>query len=258
VRQHAREAGYPALMNAAKATVQRILDAQDLQPHKIKYYLERRDPNFMPKMKQVLLVYQEVALQNGNRQQGSTPLAITVSVDEKPGVQAIGNTAPDLPPVAGGYPTGARDHEYIRYGTCSILAALDLHDGHLTARVEERHRSVEFIALLKDLDARYPSECTIRLILHNHSSHISKETRAYLATRPNRFKYVLTPTHGSWLNIVETLFGKMTRTFLKGIRVQSKAELKERILLGIAEIDEMPVVHRWKAFEALDEMAETA
>src|ERR1039457_975976 len=74
------------------------------------------------------------------------------------------------------------------------------------------HRSVEFIALLQDLDAHYPPECTIRLILDNHSSHISKETRAYLATRPNRFKYVLTPTHGSWLNIVETLFGKMTRT----------------------------------------------
>ena len=88
--------------------------------------------------------------------------------------------------------------------------------------------------------------------MDNHSSHISKETRAYLATRPNRFKYVLTPTHGSWLNIVETLFGKMTRTFLKGIRVGSKQELKERILLGIAEINEMPVVHRWKAFEALE------
>src|ERR1017187_7193162 len=103
----------------------------------------------------------------------------------------------------------------------------------------------------QDLDAHYPPECTIRLILDNHSAHISKETRAYLATRPNRFKYVLTPTHGSWLNIVETLFGKMTRTFLRQIRVQSRAELKERILLGIAEINEMPVIHRWKKFEAL-------
>src|SRR5438067_2409568 len=93
----------------------------------------------------------------------------------------------------------------------------------MQARIEARHRSVEFIASLKDLDAHYPSESTIRLILDNHSSHISKETRAYLSTRPNRFKYVLTPTHGSWLNIVETLFGKMTRTFLRKIRVQSKA-----------------------------------
>ena len=79
-----------------------------------------------------------------------------------------------------------------------------------------------------------------------------------MATRPNRFKYALTPTHGSWLNIVETLFGKMTRTFLRQIRVQSRAELKERILLGIAEINEMPVVHRWKAFELLEATSEAA
>jgi transposase len=204
-------------------------------------------------MKDVLLVYQEVALQNEAVSNGAPlPVVITVSVDEKPGVQALGNTAPDLAPVAGKYPTVARDHEYIRYGTWSILAALDLHNGHVTAHVEERHRSVEFIALLRDLDAHYPPDCTIRLVLDNHSSHISKETRGYLATRPNRFKYVLTPTHGSWLNIVETLFGKMTRTFLRQIRVGSRNELKERILVGIAEINEMPVVHRWKAFEALE------
>lgn len=253
VRQHAVQAGYPVLAKAAKATVQRILDAQTLRPHKVTYYLERRDPNFLSKMKDVLVVYQEVALQNEAVLNGaSQPLVITVSVDEKPGVQAIGNTAPDLPPVAGKYPTVARDHEYIRYGTWSILAALDLHDGHVTARVEERHRSVEFIALLKDLDAHYPADSTIRVVLDNHSCHISKETRAYLKTRPNRFKYVLTPTHGSWLNIVETLFGKMTRTFLKQIRVGSRKELRERILLGIAEINEMPVVHRWKAFAALE------
>ncbi len=253
VRQHAVSAGYPALAKAAKATVQRILDAQPLRPHKIQYYLERRDPNFLAKMREVLLVYQEVAFQNEAARNGAPqPIVITVSVDEKPGVQAIGNTAPDLPPVAGKYPTLARDHEYIRYGTWSILAGLDLQNGHITARVEARHRSVEFIALLKDLDAHYAPGCTIRLILDNHSAHISKETRAFLATRPNRFKYVLTPTHGSWLNIVETLFGKMTRTFLRGIRVQSRAELKARILLGIAEINEMPVVHRWKAFEALE------
>src|SRR6266851_677876 len=181
VRLHAVEAGYPALAKAAKATVQRILDAQTLQPHKVKYYMERRDPDFLSKMKNVLLVYQEVALQNEAVQKGAPhPLVITVSVDEKPGVQAIGNTSPDWPPVAGKYPTVARDSEYIRLGTWSILAGLDLHDGHVTARVEARHRSVEFIALLKDLDAHYPSESTIRLILDNHSSHISKETRDYL------------------------------------------------------------------------------
>lgn len=249
VRKHAVEAGYPSLARAAKATVHRILAEQPLHPEKVRYYLERRDPDFEARMREILLVYQEIALQNRNG--GLMPVVVTVSVDEKPGLQAIANTAPDLPPVPGRHPAMGRDHEYKRLGTCSILAALDLHTGHVTARVERRHRSREFIALLKDLDNSYPAACIIRLILDNHSAHISKETQGFLVTRPNRFQYVLTPKHGSWLNIVETLFGKMTRTFLRHIRVQSWEELHDRILKGIAEINADPVVHRWKKFEAL-------
>ena len=253
VRQQASAAGHPSLARAAKSTVQRILDEQHLQPHKVKYYLERRDPEFELKMKEVLLVYREVMLQNQAPPPppGEEPAIITVSIDEKPGVQAIENTAPDLPPVAQKHPAVGRDHEYKRHGTLSILASLDLQDGHVVARVEARHRSREFVALLKELDAYYPSELTIRVILDNHSAHISKETRAYLASRPNRFTYVHTPKHGSWLNLVETLFGKMAHTFLRQIRVKSKAELRERILLGIAEINASPVVPRWKTFDLL-------
>jgi len=252
VRREAMQAGHPSLSRAAKATVQRILAEQPLHPERVRYYLEKRDPAFEVRMKDVLLVYQEVALQNeAQRGAEGRPTIITVSVDEKPGLQAIANTAADLPPVPGKHPDVGRDHEYKRLGTCSILAALDLHEGHVTARVERRHRSREFIALLKDLDQYYPTGCTIRIILDNHSAHISKETRTFLASRPNRFQYVLTPKHGSWLNIVETLFGKMARTFLRHIRVQSWEELRQRILLGIAEINAAPVVHRWKKFDAL-------
>jgi hypothetical protein len=125
----------------------------------VEYYLERRDPDFEAKMREVLLFYQEVAL--GNQNGGLAPLVITLSVDEKPGLQAIENTAPDLPPVPGRHASLGRDHEYKRLGTCSILAALDLHSGHVTGRVERRHRSCEFIALLKDLDDYYPAGCTI-------------------------------------------------------------------------------------------------
>ena len=164
-------------------------------------------------------------------------------------MQAIGNTALDLPPVPGQHPAVGRDYEYKRHGTLSILASLDLHDGHVVARVEDRHRSREFIALLNDVDAYFPPHLIIRVILDNHSAHISKETRTYLASRPNRFRYVHTPKHGSWLNLVETLFGKMSHTFLRQIRVGSKAELKTRILQGIAEINAAPVVHRWKKFD---------
>ena len=87
--------------------------------------------------------------------------------------------------------------------------------------------------------------------MDNHSAHISKETMAYLATRPNRFVYIHTPKHGSWLNLVETLFGKMARSFLRHIRVRSIEELKDRILRGVAEINAAPVIHRWKKFDLL-------
>ncbi len=279
VRQRATEAGHASLVRAGKATVQRILAEHTLRPHKVKYYLERRDPEFERKMREVLLVYREVSLAHpaGRRR------TYTVSVDEKPGVQALANVAPDpglaaagearpsrcdggrdsgrrrvqgdLPPVAGRHAEIGRDYEYKRLGTASILAALDLHDGHVLVRVERRHRSREFILLLKELDAYYPAEATIRVILDNHSAHVSKETRAFLASKPNRFLYVHTPTHASWLNLVESLFGKMARTFLRHIRVESWDELKARILKGVAEMNDQPVIFRWKKFDLIDAAA---
>lgn len=255
VRKHAVREGHPGLARAAKATIQRILAEQELQPHRVHYYLERRDPDFEAKMQEVLLVYREVATAPaaGLKTAEGQPL-YTVSVDEKPGVQALATTAPDLPPVPGRHPTQGRDHEYRRLGTASILAALDLQDGHVTARVERRHRSREFIQLLEDLDVHYPPVAVIRLVLDNHSAHISRETRRYLASKPNRFRYVHTPKHGSWLNLAETLFGKMAHTFLRQIRVQSWQELHDRILKGVAEINAAPVIHRWKKFDALDKL----
>jgi transposase len=248
-RKYGPEAGHDCLKKAVKATVQRILDNHPIRPHKMAYYLERRDPDFEQKMIDILCVYKEVNLQNETTGPYEILPVITVSVDEKPGVQAIRNIAPDLMPVPGKQSRIMRDYEYKRLGTLSILAALDLHDGHVIAQVHDKHRSSEFISLLKEMDAYYPEESVIRIILDNHSAHISKETMKYLASRPGRFLYVHTPTHGSWLNLVETLFGKMARTFLKHIRVDSKQELKERILLGIREINSSPVVHRWKKFD---------
>ncbi len=251
-RKSAPEEGHPCLQKAAKATIQRILKEHSLQPHKMKYYLEKRDPDFEEKMKHVLCVYKEVKLQNES-QEAESPKTITISADEKPGVQAIKNSAPDLlPDHEKGYKQLRRDYEYKRLGTLSILAGLDLHTGEVIAQVHDRHRSREFIQFLKAIDAKYPKDCTIRIILDNHSSHISKETMIYLATMPNRFVYVHTPKHGSWLNLVESLFSKMARTFLKYIRVESKNELKERILKWIEEVNEMPVVYSWKKFEAIE------
>ncbi len=249
-REHAPSAGHVALSRAAKATVWRILSENEIRPHKINYYLERRDPDFELKMREVLVVYQQVNLQNDQESCADTPPAvITVSVDEKPGVQAIKNIAPDLPPKPKQHPRVGRDYEYKRLGTVSILAALDLHSGKILAQVHDRHRSREFIELLKELDAYYPKASTIRIVLDNHSAHVSKETMKYLASRPGRFVYVHTPKHGSWLNLIESAFSKMARSFLRHIRVSSKDELKQRILKGIDEINDNPVVFRWKKFE---------
>jgi transposase len=245
-REHAPASGYECLSKAVKATIYRILKSHPIQPHKMNYYLEKRDPEFEKKMEEVLIVYNEVNIQN---EKGEETDVVTVSIDEKPGVQAIKNIAPDLPPKPGKSKTWSRDYEYKRLGTLSILAALDLHDGHVTAQVHKRHRSEEFIELLKEIDSYYPKNKTIRIILDNHSSHISKKTMAFLKSRPNRFNYVHTPKHGSWLNLVETLFGKMARTFLKNIRVDSITELKQRIITGIDEINKNPVIHRWSKFE---------
>lgn len=239
---------FSSLSKIVKSTVHSILKENELQPHKLTYYLEKRDPEFEKKMYEVLMVYKEVNLIGEGKLSSSI---VTVSVDEKPGVQAIQNTAADLPAVTKKYARIARDYEYKRLGTVSILAALDLHDGHVICNVEDRHRSSEFVKLLQAIDDYYPKENKIRVLLDNHSAHISKETMAYLKTRPNRFIYVHTPKHGSWLNLVETLFSKMSRSFLKHIRVNSIVELKERILKGINEINENPVVHKWGKFEEL-------
>jgi transposase len=99
---------------------------------------------------------------------------------------------------------------------------------------------VDFIALLGNLDAEYPVQARIRLLLDNHSAHISKETKAYLSLHPQRFEFVFTPKHGSWLNVVETMFSKMARTMLRGIRVASKQELIDRIHLYFAEVNSRP------------------
>ena len=218
-------AGHACLTHIVQGTVYKILAAHAIKPQKVRYYLERRDEAFETKMAEVLCVYREVAILKES-ESAPADLAI-ISYDEKPGIQAIGNTAPDLPPQPGTHPTFARDHEYKRHGTLSLLAGIDLLTGRVHARVEDRHRSREFVAFLRQLDAAYPADTAIRLILDNHSAHISKETKAWVATQPEgRFAFVFTPKHGSWLNLIEGFFSKLARSMLRHIRVASKDELR--------------------------------
>jgi transposase len=247
VRRDCLKSGHPSLSRLSRGTVSKILTRSEVKPHKIQYYLERRDPEFDLKMAQVLLTYKEVEMIRASDPKDKEASYVAVlSYDERPGIQAIQNVAADLPPVPGKHPSIGRDYEYKRHGVVSLLAAIDLLSGHVHGDVQDRHRSAEFTDFLKKLDYVYAPDIKIRMILDNHSSHISKETKRYLATVPNRFEFIFTPTHGSWLNIIETFFSKATRSFLRALRVKSKSELKERILQYIDEVNQMPVIFKWK------------
>jgi len=246
-REHGPAIGHDCLARLVQGTVCKILGREEIKPHKVRYYLERRDADFEQKMAKVLCVYRQVQVMKkaAKSKKLGKPVAI-VSYDEKPGIQAIATTAPDLPPEPGVHATFARDHEYKRHGTLSLLAGIDLLTGKVHALVRDRHRSREFIEFLKLLDAAYPAGTAIKLILDNHSAHISRETRAWIDTRPvRRFDFTFTPKHGSWLNLVEGFFSKFARSVLRHIRVASKLELKQRIMAGINDVNRHPVVHTW-------------
>jgi transposase len=248
IRRHCVAAGHPALQKLSRSKLHKILSQGELRPHKVRYYVERRDPAFEIKMANVLHVYKEVELVNEYRRGKTGPQRgmVTISYDEKPGIQALAVTTPDRPPVVGQHPSHLRDYEYKRLGTVSLLAGLDLHSGRIIETISDTHKSADFIAFLKKLDAAYAETQKIRLVLDNHSAHISKETRSYLDTVPQRFVFVFTPKHGSWLNLIENQFSKMARTMLREIRVTSKQELIDRIHQYFEEINADTVVFRWK------------
>ena len=249
IQEHAEEAGYPRLKTVTKPWLQKYLKKMDIKPFKIKYYLERKDPEFENKMHNVLVVYKQVEMQFDDNGDIIIPesghLKHTISYDEKLGIQAIANKYADHRPTEK-HGFVRRDYEYIRLGTLSLLAGIDLLTGEAIPFISESHKSADFIEFLKILDKKYPEGDTIRLILDNHSAHTSKETKRFLSTLPeSRFEFVFTPTHSSWLNMIESFFSKMTKQMLKGIRVNSKEELADRIYRYFDEINAEPIVYHW-------------
>ena len=248
INKTAEAAGYTRLSTIQKSTVNTILDKADIKPHKITYYCENRDPDFDSKMHNVLLVYKQLEMQfneSGELTVSDDSPVHVLSYDEKPGIQAIATTSDDLMPDER-HPTISRDYEYKRLGTLSLLAAIDLQTGEAIPLVRDRHSSREYIEFLKLLDDKYQKGDKIRIVLDNLKVHTSEATRKYLATVPGRFEFVFSPKHGSWLNMVEGFFSKMTRQMLKGIRVKSKEEFTNRIYNYFAEINEEPIVFHWK------------
>ena len=256
INRFAEESGHIRLATISQSKVRTILEEADIKPNKIKYYCENRDSDFDQKMHNVLLVYKQLSMQfdeNGKLLpfDEDSEIVHVLSYDEKPGIQAIATTSEDLYPDEN-HSTFNRDYEYKRLGTVSLLAGIDLQTGEAIPLVSDTHNSSDYINFLKLLDSKYPKEDKIHLILDNLKVHTSDETRKYLATVPGRFEFVFTPKHGSWLNLIEGFFSKLTRQSLRGIRVKSKEELIARIYKYFDEVNESPVVYHWK--NKLDEI----
>ena len=252
IRTVAEQEGHPRMATVAESTIRKILQNARIKPFQVSYYCERRDPEFDSKMHDVLVIYKQVEMQfdqDGNLLPFEGQPVHTLSYDEKPGIQAIQTTSEDLPPKPDSDSrmegTFLRDYEYKRLGTLSLLAAIDLLSGEAIAHVSETHKSSDFVEFLKKLDEKYPNGDKIRIVLDNHSAHTSRETQEYLNTVPGRFEFVFTPKHGSWLNMIEGFFGKMTKQMLTGIRVNSKEELEDRIYKYFDEINKVPVPYKW-------------
>lgn len=248
IRAHAREAGYERLSTITESGVYKILDKSNIKPFRIQYYCERRDPDFDQKMHNILLVYKQLSLQFDKDGKllpfEDGQITHVLSYDEKPGIQAVANVADDLMPNES---NGVikRDYEYKRLGTVSLLAGIDLQAGEAIPLVKRTHNSDDYIEFLKILDAKYPKGDKIRLVLDNLKVHRSEKVQEYISSVPDRFEFVFTPKHASWLNLVEGFFSKMTRQMLKGIRVDTKDELVARIYKYFEEINEEPVAYKW-------------
>ena len=315
LRENAEKLGFSSLSTICATTAYKILKESDVQPWRVQYYCEKRDPDFDNKMNNVLALYNVISQQFTwdltkkvwhFTPDGQLQGIHVLTLDEKPGIQALSSTSTVQNPVpvvstgsatesqvaAGSLPaltlhrrssftlreydpklyipkkrtpkrvayslgtgfvrsrrslrrTKKRDYEYKRHGTVSLIGAMDLMTGHVFGDVTKSHNSEAYISFLMKIDAYYPKEDKIIIVLDNLKVHSSKSTRAYLATVPGRFEFLFTPKHGSWLNMIEGFFGKFSRQLLRGINASSTDELTSRILKYLDQVNENPVVHHW-------------
>jgi transposase len=196
--------------------VGRILAGLDLAAHRVRGWLNRRqDEQFWTQAAAVCDVYLR-----------PEPDTMVICIDEKTGIQAKYRTYPELPPAPGR--PARREFEYVRNGTVSIIAALQVATGQVVVEPIERNDSVTFIDFLHRLDQCVDPRLKIHLVMDNGSSHTSRATRAWFAAHP-RITVTYTPKHASWLDMAELWFSVLTRALLRRGEFTSRAELAEKI-----------------------------
>jgi transposase len=215
----------------SQSSVARIWRAFRLQPHRSETFKLSRDPLFIEKLRDIVGLYL-----------APPEHALVLCVDEKSQIQALDRTQPLLPMRPG--QVERRTHDYVRHGTTSLFAALDVQSGHVIGRCHRRHRAIEFRKFLDAIDAAVPTDLDIHLIVDNYATHKTALIRQWLAKRP-RYHMHFTPTGASWLNQVERWFALLTQKQIRRGAHRSTRALEAAIMQYIAIGSENPKPFVW-------------
>ena len=199
----------------SKSTVQRWFDLFGVQPHRQRHFKLSNDPFFIEKVRDIVGLYLN-----------PPDHAVVLCVDEKSQIQALQRTQPMLP-MGLGYVEGVT-HDYVRHGTATLFAALDVATGEVLTQCKRRHRHQEFLAFLRHIDASVPKTLDVHLIVDNYATHKHAKVKAWLAQRP-RYTLHYTPTYASWINQVERWFGLITQQAIRRGSFSSVKELTRKI-----------------------------
>ena len=219
------------LIGISVSSVQRIWRSHGLQPHRSRQFKLSNDPKFADKLSDIVGLYVN-----------PPDHAVVLSFDEKSQIQALDRTQPGLPMKKGR--CGTMTHDYIRHGTTSLFAALNVLDGSVIGRCMQRHRHEEFIRFLNAVDRAVPADKAIHAIVDNYATHKHRKVRAWLQRHP-RWSFHFTPTSASWLNAVEGFFAKLTKQRLKRGVFHSLVSLQVAIKRYLAEANAKPRPFQW-------------
>lgn len=232
-KTHWSRRGLAAETGLSKSTVHRYMTLFGLQPHRSKSFKLSNDPFFIEKVRDVVGLYLN-----------PPDHALVLCVDEKSQVQALQRTQPVLP-MGLGYVEGIT-HDYIRHGTTTLFAALDIANGSVLTQCKAQHRHQEFLSFLRHIEANVPMELDVHLICDNYGTHKHAKVKAWLARRP-RFHLHFTPTYSSWLNQVERWFALITNQAIRRGSFDSVPDLKRKINEFVEHYNQHPKPFRWTA-----------
>jgi len=223
------------------STISRLWRAHGLQPHRIATFKLSTDPEFVEKLRDVVGLYVEPPQR-----------AVVFAFDEKSQIQALDRTQLSLP-MNYGLPE-THTHDYRRYGTTTLFAALDVATGQIIGKLKRRHRSTEFISFLRHIDTVVPEDLEVHLILDNYGTHKTPTVKRWLMRHP-RFHCHFTPTYSSWLNLVERFFATLTEQQLRRGTHRSVPVLEKAIRDYLKIYNEDPKPFRWT--KSADEIIES-